>query len=94
MSKVSTIPKNVTYSFQEGNKCIQLPLTKIGLKKKKTQRKASIKNRHGTQTTKKRNTRALEEIQSTLLKDVKTTSLRMRKKIIPVLSGREVLHPS
>lgn len=63
-------------------------------KEKKPQRKASIKNRHGTQSTKKRNTRALEEIQSTLLKDVKTTLLRMRRKIMPVLSGREVLHPS
>lgn len=43
MSKVSTIPKNVTYSFQEGNKCIQLPLTKIGLKKKNHKEKPVLK---------------------------------------------------
>lgn len=94
MSKVSTIPKNVTYSFQEGNKCIKITIDKNRPKEKKTQRKASFKNRHGPESIKKRNTRALVEIQSTLLKDVKTTSLRMRRNIIPLWSGREVLHPS
>lgn len=35
MSKVSTIPKNIPYSFQEGNQYIQIITDKNSQKKKK-----------------------------------------------------------
>lgn len=43
MSKVSTIPKNVTYSFQEGNKCIKITIDKNRPKEKKHKEKPVLK---------------------------------------------------
>lgn len=74
----------------------RLLLTNTGIKK--TQRKASFTNRHDRQEYKKKKnkttTSALEQIQSTLLKDVKQVLFRIRRKVIPHLSGREVVQLS
>lgn len=37
-SKVSAITKNVTYTFQEGNKCIQITIDKNRHKEKNTKK--------------------------------------------------------